>query len=152
WSPDASPVDALHVNAGSWMLMLHGAAFGTYDHQNGFRGQASAQLIDWEMLMATRSVAGGLLRIDAMTSLEAMTMPKRGYPELLQTGGSLGNYRIVNAQHPNDLVMEFGAAFDHALAGPIAGSVYVAAVGQPALGPVAYVHRASSIDDPFAPI
>jgi hypothetical protein len=62
WLPDSSPVRAAHFVAGPWLLMLHGAAFGQYDHQNGFRGDTQLGLIDWEMLMAARSLGGGTLR------------------------------------------------------------------------------------------
>src|SRR4029079_15314273 len=104
------------------------------------RGAAEFGLIDWEMLMAARAVGGGLLRFNAMTSLEALVLPRQGYPELLQTGGSDRGARIVNRQHPHDLINEAAVAYDHSLTKRLAASVYVAAVGEPALGPVAYMH------------
>jgi hypothetical protein len=152
WLPDSSPMHGGHFTAGDWSLMLHGAGYGQYDHQNGFRGDAQLGLIDWEMLMAMRSVGGGLFRVNAMTSLEALVLGTGGYPELVQTGGSVGGARIVNHQHPHDLVTELAAIYDHSLMRSVAASLYVAAVGEPALGPVAYMHRPSSAPDPFAPI
>jgi len=132
--------------------MLHGAANAQFDHQNGFRGDQKFGLIDWEMLMAARPLAGGLFRINAMTSLEAAVDGKQGYPELVQTGGVYRRTRLVNYQHPHNLVMEAAALYDHSLTSWLAGGVYVAAVGEPALGPVAYMHRPSADADPFAPI
>ena len=80
WLPDSSPMRAHHFTAGDWSLMLHGAVYGQYDHQNGFRGAAEFGMIDWEMLMAARPLGGGLLRFNAMTSLEALVLPRQGYP------------------------------------------------------------------------
>ncbi len=152
WLSDSSPVRAHHFTVGDWSLMLHGAANLQYDNQNGFRGDQQFGLIDWEMLMAAHPLAGGLFRVNAMTSLESAVNGRQGYPELLQTGGVYHRNRLVNYQHPPNLVMEAAALYDHSLTNWIAGELYVAAVGEPALGPVAYMHRPSADADPFAPI
>ena len=143
---------AHHFAVGDWSLMLHGAANAQYDHQNGFRGDQQFGLIDWEMLMAARPLGGGLFRVNAMTSLEAAVNGRQGYPELLQTGGVYRRVRLVNYQHPHNLVMEAAALYDHSLTSRVTGALYVAAVGEPALGPVAFMHRPSGDADPFAPI
>ena len=152
WVPDASPMYALHRGLAGWSLMVHGSGFGQYDDQRSFHGDRQVGLIDWEMLMALRPIAGGLFRINAMTSLQPLVVDGRGYPELLQTGGSFEGARLVNRQHPHDLITELAAAFDRPITSKLATSVYVAAVGEPALGPVAYMHRPSAENDPFAPI
>jgi hypothetical protein len=152
WLPDSAPMRARHFTVGDWSLMLHGAANVQYDHQNGFRGDRQFGLIDWEMLMAARPLAGGLFRVNAMTSLEAAVNGRQGYPELVQTGGVYRRSRLVNYQHPHNLVTEAAVLYDHSLTRGLAGGVYVAAVGEPALGPVAYMHRPSAEADPFAPI
>ena len=38
WLPDETPVYAVHSQAGTWMLMAHGAAFLQYLHESGDRG------------------------------------------------------------------------------------------------------------------
>lgn len=154
WLPDSSPMHAAHWTPGDagWTLMGHGSAFGELDRQTGFRGDTQTGLVDWEMLMALRSAAGGVLRLDAMTSLEALVLGPRGYPELAQTGGTYQGGQLVNRQHPHELLMELGGAYDHALTSTLAASLYAAAVGEPVLGPVAYMHRPSAADDPFAPL
>jgi hypothetical protein len=152
WTPDSTPMSALHANAGVWRLMLMGSAFGQLDRQNTLRGETQLGLVDWEMLMAMRNTAGGVFRFTAMTSLEPFVLGPRGYPELLQTGGYNRNARVVNWQHPHDLIGELSASYDHSLAGEFAASVYAAAVGEPALGPVSYRHRASSALNPMAPL
>ena len=109
-------------------------------------------LIDWEMLMAMHSLAGGLFRVNVMTSFEPLFLGPTGYPQLLQTGGTYQGARLVNHQHPHDLVSELAAVYDHSLTGGVAASLYAGVVGEPALGPVAYMHRPSAAADPFAPL
>lgn len=152
WLPDSSPMRAIHGSAGDWMLMLHGAAFGQFDHQGTRRGDTQWGLTDWEMLTAARAAAGGLFHVNLMTSLEALVLGKRGYPELLQSGGTYSQARLVNYQHPHDLAMEAAIVYDHSLTRQLASGLYVAAVGEPALGPVAFMHRPSADVDPFAPL
>jgi hypothetical protein len=152
WLPDSSPMHAAHRTIGDWMVMLHGAAVGQFDHQGSRRGDTQTGMTDWEMLMAARGYSGGLFRASLMTSLEALVLGSRGYPELLQTGGSYHGARLVNYQHPHDLIMEAALAYDHSLTKQLASGIYVAAVGEPALGPVAYMHRPSAEADPFAPL
>jgi hypothetical protein len=152
WLPDSSPMRAIHGDLGTWMLMLHGAAFGQFDHQGTRRGDSQWGLTDWEMLTATHAAGGGLFRVNLMTSAEALILGKRGYPELLQTGGTYRGARLVDHQHPHDLAMEAAIAYDHSLTRQLASGLYVAAVGEPALGPVAYMHRPSAAADPFAPL
>ena len=42
--------------------------------------------------------------------------------------------------------------YERKLAGPVGFSLYAAPSGEPALGPVAFMHRPSAMDNPFAPI
>ena len=48
--------------------------------------------------------------------------------------------------------MELSAAYEHPIANSVAMSVYAAAVGEPAIGPVASMHRPLANSDPLAPI
>jgi hypothetical protein len=97
-------------------------------------------------------VGAGIFTARVMTSLEALALGRRGYPELLQSGASDAGARLANRQHPHDLWNELAATYDHALSSSIAAFAYGAAVGEPALGPVAYMHRPSADADPFAPL
>src|SRR6185503_12742072 len=47
---------------------------------------------------------------------------------------------------------ELGALFERALTSRVAMLLYVAPAGEPALGPVAFMHRPSAMDNPFAPL
>jgi hypothetical protein len=152
WLPDSSPMFAASRPAGGWLLMLHGAAFGQYDRQPTVHGDTQIGLTDWEMLTALRQLAGGLARVDMMTSLQPLVDGARGYPELLQSGGTYHGARLANRQHPNEMFMELATAYDHSLTRRLATGLYAAAVGEPALGPVTYMHRPSAAEDPFAPL
>jgi hypothetical protein len=50
------------------------------------------------------------------------------------------------------LVSEAAALYDRPLTRGVRWAAYVAAVGEPALGPVAYLHRPSAENDPTAPL
>jgi hypothetical protein len=152
WLPDAAPKRMIHRSLGDWTLMAHGAVFGQYDRQETQHGDAQFGVVDWEMFMAARPVGAGIFTARVMTSLEALALGRRGYPELLQSGASDAGARLANRQHPHDLWNELAATYDHALSSSIAAFAYGAAVGEPALGPVAYMHRPSADADPFAPL
>jgi hypothetical protein len=152
WLPDSSPMHANHKVRGDWMVMLHGVAFGVYDHQGTDRGANQLGIIDWEMAMAMRRIGSGLLHLHGMASLEPATIGARGYPLLLQTGESYKGKPLIDRQHPHDLFMELASMFEQPVARDMAVSFYAGAVGEPALGPVAFMHRPSAQSDPFAPL
>lgn len=152
WLPDASAMRAWHFTAGSWMLMVHGDAFLQYDHQGGVRGDDQIGSINWGMLMAMRQVAGGTLHLHGMASAEPLTIGKQGYPLLLQSGESFQGQPLHDRQHPHDLFMELSALYERPISRRLGFMVYAAPVGEPAIGPVAYMHRPSALNDPFAPL
>jgi hypothetical protein len=152
WLPDSAAVPMFDWSARTWTFMAHGKAFGTFDRQWTLHGDSRAALLDWEMASAMRSVGRGALRVAVMTSLESLFLPDTGYPQLLQSGETFRGRRVANTQHPHDLIGELSTSYDYPLMSGLAVSFYAAAVGEPALGPVAYQHRQSSTDDPFAPL
>jgi hypothetical protein len=152
WLPDASAMRAWHFMAGSWMLMVHGDAFLQYDHQGGPRGADQIGSINWGMLMAMRQVGGGTLHLHGMASAEPLTIGARGYPLLLQSGETYRGEPLHDRQHPHDLFMELSALYERPISRRLGVMVYVAPVGEPAIGPVAYMHRPSALNDPFAPL
>jgi hypothetical protein len=152
WLPDASAMRAWHFGAGSWMLMVHGDAFLEYDHQAGPRGADQLGSINWGMLMAMRQLGGGTLHLHGMASAEPLTIGAGGYPLLLQSGETFEGIALHDRQHPHDLFMELSAMYERAISRRLGVMVYVAPVGEPAIGPVAYMHRPSALNDPFAPL
>ena len=152
WLPDAAPMHAVHGAIGGWYVMSHGTAFLQYDRQNGPRGSDQIGSVNWGMLSAAHDLGGGRLQLKGMLSLEPFTVTTRGYPLLLQSGEAYKGAALVDRQHPHDLFMELAVQYDHAVGKDLALSVYAAPVGEPAVGPVAFPHRPSAANDPFAPI
>ena len=152
WMPDSSPMHANHKMLGDWTLMLHGVAFGQYDWQGSKRGDKQFGIVDWEMLMAMRKVGTGMLHLHGMASLEPATLGARGYPLLLQTGESYRGRPLHDRQHPHDAIMELAALFQQPVARNLAVDLYGGLAGEPALGPVAFMHRPSAQSDPLAPL
>ncbi|MEI9932515.1 MAG: hypothetical protein WDM89_18750 [Rhizomicrobium sp.] len=80
-------------------------------------------------------------------------MGKSGYPLLLATGETAnGTTPLVDRQHPHDLFMELSSSFSHRFTNTDSGFLYLGYPGEPALGPTAFMHRASAMDIPEAPI
>ena len=152
WLPDSSPMHASHFTLGAWTLMVHGSAFFQYDRQGGTRGEDQVALLDWAMLAASRSLAGGQLDLRGMFSTDPWGVGSAGYPLLLQTGESNRGVPLHDHQHPHDLFMEVAALYRRAVAKNLGASLYLAPVGEPAVGPVAFPHRPSAANDPLAPI
>src|SRR5882762_5514931 len=152
WLPDASPMHAAHIMLGDWTLMLHGQGFVQYDRQGGSRGGDQLGVINWAMAAASRRIGGGRLELRGMLSAEPWTIGSRGYPLLVQSGEAYQGAPLHDRQHPHDLFMELAALYERPVARNLGLSLYLAPVGEPAVGPVAFPHRPSAADDPLAPI
>jgi hypothetical protein len=104
------------------------------------------------MVSAQRTLAGGTLSLRAHGSLDP-TIGKSGYPLLLQTGETANGVNpLIDRQHPHDLVDELSATYAHPITSNLSGFVYAAYPGEPALGPVTYLHRGSGDISPETPI
>ena len=139
------------AQAGSWNLMLMGDAFIVDTQQSGPRGGDKLYSASMSMLGAEHSIGRGSIMLETMLSLEPLTVADRRYPLLFQTGETAYGRPLVDAQHPHNFVMDLGIHY----ARPVGAAVmqlYYAPVGDPALGPVAYPHRASAAELPQAPI
>lgn len=148
-SPAAAPMHMTMTQRGDWMLMLHGLAFVSQVVQSGPRGEDKFFSTNWIMGMADRPLGRGHLMLRSMLSLEPATVGKQ-YPELFQTGETVNNLPIHDAQHPHDFFMELAVEYARPITGHTIGYVYVAPMGDPSLGPVAYPHRASASEIPQA--
>src|SRR6202044_1001414 len=84
------------------------------------------------------------------------TSPHPGFPELFQTGETYHGEPLVDHQHPHnvfsELTMNYSVPLGLAIKEKVSWLFYGAAAGEPALGPVAYVHRASAAELPMAPL
>ena len=150
--PFSTPVPMLMTTAGKWRLMFHGEAFLNELQQSGPRGADKLFSTNWFMPMAQRQLGPGQLTARAMFSLEPATVSERRYPELFQEGETAYGRPIVDGQHPHDLFMELAVFYDLKLSGHALLSFYGGPVGDPAMGPTAYPHRASASENPMAPL
>jgi hypothetical protein len=150
--PNSTPSPMLMVMKGKWMLMFHGEAFLNDIQQRGPRGADKFFSTNWIMPMAQRHLGNGTLTLRAMLSFEPATVSKRRYPELFQQGETAFGRAIVDGQHPHDFLMELAVLYDHKLNTNTLLSLYAAPIGAPAMGPLAYPHRASASEDPIAPL
>ena len=152
WIPDAVQLPTRHFTAGPWMLMLHGFAFLQYDRQSGTRGGSQFGSLNWGMFMASRPVGHGTIQLRTMLSLDPWTVTSAGYPLLLQTGETHNGVPIVDRQHPHDFWKELAVMYERPLSANLAMVLYGGPSGEPALGPVAFMHRPSGMDGPTAPL
>jgi len=150
--PNSTPFEMLMITKRDWTLMLHGEAFLADIQQSGPRGDDKLFSTNWVMPMAQRRVGGGTLTLRTMLSFEPATISERRYPELFQEGETAFGLPIVDGQHPHNLFMELAAMYDYKIGEQTLLSVYAAPVGDPALGPPAYPHRASAAEEPIAPL
>ncbi len=151
-NPESASMPMLMRPDGRWLLSLMGQAFLVDTQQSGPRGGDKLYSTNWIMGSASHPLAGGSLLLETMLSLEPATVTDRRYPELFQTGETAYGVPLVDAQHPHNFVMALGAHYAHRIGESVMLHFYYAPVGDPALGPVAYPHRASAMELPEAPI
>ena len=150
FQPAAWPMPMLMTKAGEWNLMWMGQAFLVNTQQSGPRGGDKLYSANWGMLGGVRKLGRGSLMLRGMLSLDPATVTSRRYPLLFQTGESAFGQPIVDGQHPHELFMELSAQYAQPLGGKGIFNVYYAPVGEAALGPVSFPHRASAMELPQA--
>jgi hypothetical protein len=152
WVPDAAPIASAFRRVGGWDFTGHGFAFAQYIDEGGPRGDTQFGSLNWGMLMASHSLAGGMIQLRTMLSLDALGVGGGGYPLLLQSGESFHGQPLHDRQHPHDFWMELSALYLRPISKSVGIEIYGAPSGEPALGPVAFMHRPSAMDNPVAPI
>jgi len=145
--PNSISAPMLMTMKRDWMLMFHGNAFVVDTQQSGARGSDKFYSTNWFMPMAQHALGPGQLTLRAMFSLEPATVTSRRYPLLFQQGETAYGFPIADGQHPHDFFMEIAALYEVQLAEHDLLSLYVAPVGDPAIGPTAYPHRASALEN-----
>lgn len=135
-----------------WMTMFHGYAFLTVNRQSGPSGDREFESQNHFMVMANRKWGGGKLSLLGTFTVEAATIPPQGASELFQRGETYRRVLLVDRQHPHDLFVQLAAAWERPVTDGMRFRIYLAAVGEPALGPVAFPHRLSASENPSAPL
>lgn len=123
-----------------------------YNRQGGPSGDAAVESSNWAMGMGQSRLVGGTVSVMGMLSLEPATIRGRGSPQLLQTGETYRGEPLVDHQHPHDFVMNLSATWSRPIGEHSAAWVQAAPRGEPALGPTAFMHRASAGDNPAPPL
>jgi hypothetical protein len=149
-NPDSWSMPMLMLSSRAWTIMFMGQAFLVDTQQSGPRGGDKLYSPNSVMFSASHSLGGGSLLLQSMLSLEPLTVTDRRYPLLFQTGETAYGRTLVDAQHPHNFLMGLGIHYGHPLGGGAMLHLYYAPVGDPALGPVAFPHRASAAELPQA--
>jgi hypothetical protein len=153
WQPDSTPSEGVHLMVDDWMLMGHANIIGVYDNQGGPRGGSKTFAAGMVMGMAQHPLGdASTLGFRAMLSPDPFMGPN-GYPLLFATGETAnGRTPLIDRQHPHDLFMELSGSYSYRLSDTNSAFVYFGLPGEPALGPPAFMHRFSGMDNPEAPI
>ncbi len=142
-----------HVTPPSrWRVMQDGVVFLTLNDQPKPLDGKEFVSQNWWMGMASRPMADGTFMVRGMLSLEPLTVGGNGYGELFQTGETYREQPLVNRQHPHDFVMQLTAAWRRPLSPRTSITFAGGPVGEATLGPVAFMHRLSAAENPFAPL
>ena len=157
WVPDAATMYGYMVHSNGWMFMFHGNVFPRYNSQDilgkGVRGGANWDAPDMLMAMGQHRLGQhGLFHFNVMLSTDAIITGGNGYPLLFQTGESWKGRPLVDRQHPHDLFSELSVSYARALSKKADIFLYLGYPGEPALGPVTFMHRPSGEFMPDAPI
>ena len=152
WQPSSGPMYMHQKVAGDWLLMFHYNLVAGVNRQGGSRGITKAESANWFMPMAYHKLGNGTVQLRGMFSFEPFTFPPGGSPLLFQTGETYRGQPLIDRQHPHDLFMELSAQYTLPLGERGTWFTYFGYPGEPALGPVAFMHRASASENPAAPL
>ena len=153
WIPDSSPMYGRMFMFDDNMLMLHGAIFPRYTNVSTRRGDDRIDAPNWFMAMFSHPLGDSTqFGSRLMMSLDPLTEGGRGYPLLFQTGEAWNGEALHDRQHPHDLFDELSFSLSQKFEHDLSAYVYFGYPGEPALGPPAFMHRPSAMDDPDAPI
>ena len=148
--PASLPMYMHHWIKRDWLVMLHYNLVADVNQQGGPRGTTKFESANWFMPMAYRKLGAGTLQLRGMFSAEPFTFPPGGSPLLFQTGETYQGRPIIDRQHPHDLFMELSAQYTLPIGDRGTWFTYFGYPGEPALGPPAFMHRPSALENPSA--
>jgi hypothetical protein len=150
WQPSSGPMHMHYKQSGDWLLMFHYNLVAGVNRQGGPRGVTRAESANWFMPMAYHKLGKGTVQLRSMFSFEPFTFPPGGSPLLFQTGETYKGQPLIDRQHPHDFFMELSAQYTLPLGERGTWFTYFGYPGEPALGPVAFMHRLSASENPSA--
>jgi len=139
-------------DAPDWHVMQDGVIYGMFNHQAAPRGGDEFRVPNWWMGMFSRKVGRGSLTINTMLSLDLLTVGKKGYRELFQVGEAFEGKPLIDYQHPHDLFMQLAAVWRIPIGARTGFTLAGGPSAEPALGPIAFMHRASAMENPMSPL
>ena len=138
--------------AAGWTFMQDGAVWVLFNDQGSPRGEREWKAPNWWMGMFERRIGRGTLTFSVMLSLDPATVGGQGYSHILQVGESYQGNALIDHQHPHDFLMQGGAIWRQPVLAGTTLTLVGAPVGEPALGPVAFMHRSSAVENPMSPL
>jgi hypothetical protein len=148
----APPAFAQTTESGGWHVMQDAVVYGLFNHQGGPRGGDELRVPNWWMGMFSRRMGSSDFTINTMFSVDPLTVGKKGYRELFQVGEAFEGQPLIDYQHPHDLFMQLAAVWRVPIGAGTGFTLAGGPSGEPALGPVAFMHRASAIENPMSPL
>jgi hypothetical protein len=144
--------DQMNMAPTGWHLIQDGVVYGLFNHQGGPRGDDEFVVPNWWMGMAMRQNGRHQFSLNGMFSLDPATVGKSGYAEIFQVGEALDGKPLIDRQHPHDLFMQLAASWRVTLNDQTSLTLAGGPVGEPTLGPVAFMHRPSAAGLVLAPL
>jgi hypothetical protein len=142
-----------HDMAGpGWTFMQDATIFLLFNDQGSPRGGREVKAPNWWMGMGQKRLGKGQLTLTLMLSLDPATVGKQGYRHIFEIGESFEGIPLIDHQHPHDFLMQAAAIWRQPVGRGVALTLAGGPVGEPALGPVAFMHRSSVAEDPMSPL
>ena len=139
---------ATSLSAQEWHPYFDGAVFGSYVTETGPKTPQNRTFFTNWLIAGIERDFGARASIfgRARVSLEPYTIPKEGYPQLLQYISPASGGPLVDHMWAHDLIEEAAVGLEWR---PL--QLYVAPIGEPPLGPEPFAQRASSVEFAEAP-
>ncbi|HEY3252060.1 MAG TPA: hypothetical protein VGK25_13200 [Ignavibacteria bacterium] len=151
WTPASSQMHMAMYHSDNWMFMIHGGISLRYTKQGGPRGRDAFSSPNWLMASAQRMLGNDAqIMFRTMLSADRLSEGGDGYPLLFQTGETWKGSPLIDRQHPHDIFSELALSLSGRFSKSLSGYVYLGYPGEPALGPVVFMHRPSALSNPDA--
>ncbi|MBK5259908.1 MAG: hypothetical protein JJE51_09960 [Thermoanaerobaculia bacterium] len=153
FNPGETPRRPHIIERGAWTTFYDGALFLTFSSETGPEDQRNEIFsTNWVGGGAQRALGSrGLVLFRGRASLEPVTVPEKGYPQMLQFISAESGGPLLDSMRAHDLIGE--AAMHLAFRTTTASFVhlYTGLVGTPAFGAAPYALRSSSEEFAEAP-
>ncbi len=139
------------------MVMFHYNQFVVLTDGSGPRGRSALTAPNMWMLMIDKKTSDrNSVGMNWMGTTDLWTVPKRGTPELLQTGeANKDGVPFIDAQHPHsspDMGITFYDILKFGVNGEKKLTFFFAPRGEATAGPEAFMHRETGVINPDAPL